>query len=100
MWYALFFFVLHFFPSFRFCFFSFFLFFLPDSSRPFRGRGLVASWQRVPILKDALAYMECTVKSRLETADHWVTYAEVADGNVSKAEGRTASHHRKVGDYY
>lgn len=53
-----------------------------------------------PILKDALAYMECTVKSRLETADHWVTYAEVVDGNVSKAEGRTASHHRKVGDYY
>jgi flavin reductase (DIM6/NTAB) family NADH-FMN oxidoreductase RutF len=53
-----------------------------------------------PILSAALAYMECTVKSRLETSDHWITYAEVVDGNVAKPDGRTAAHHRKIGNYY
>ena len=53
-----------------------------------------------PILSDSLAYMECQVVSRMETNDHWITYAEVKDGNVSKVEGRTAAHHRKIGDYY
>ena len=53
-----------------------------------------------PVLNDALAYIECTVVSRMETADHWITYAHAVDGQVAKAEGRTASHHRKIGDYY
>eukprot|EP00897_Mesotaenium_endlicherianum_P005945 jgi/Mesen1/5379/ME000268S04584 len=53
-----------------------------------------------PILNDALAFMECKVVSRMETNDHWITYAHVNDGNVSKPEGRTAAHHRKLGDYY
>jgi hypothetical protein len=30
-----------------------------------------------PALKDAIAYIECTVVSRMETPDHWVTYAQV-----------------------
>lgn len=53
-----------------------------------------------PVLAASLAFLECTVVSRMETNDHWITYAEVSDGNVAKAEGRTASHHRKLGDYY
>ncbi|CAI5528953.1 unnamed protein product [Closterium sp. Naga37s-1] len=53
-----------------------------------------------PVLAGALAFLECTVVSRMETNDHWITYAEVTAGKVSKPEGRTASHHRKLGDYY
>lgn len=53
-----------------------------------------------PILNDALAYMEATVISRLETADHWIVYATVETGRVSKSEGLTAVHHRRVGNHY
>ncbi|MEL7083184.1 MAG: diflavin flavoprotein [Cyanobacteria bacterium J06597_1] len=53
-----------------------------------------------PILTDALAYMECTVSTRMETSDHWIVYCTVNDGRVSKQDSRTASHRRKVGNYY
>jgi hypothetical protein len=36
----------------------------------------------------------------METPDHWVTYAEVVDGSVSRPELRTAVHRRKVASYY
>ena len=32
----------------------------------------------------------------METADHWVTYAEVVDGQVLQPEKQTAVHRRKV----
>ena len=38
--------------------------------------------------------------SRLETADHWVTYAEVVEGEVAQPDKRTAVHRRKVATYY
>ncbi|WNF14255.1 diflavin flavoprotein [Microcystis aeruginosa] len=53
-----------------------------------------------PILADALAYLECEVVSRMECADHWIVYNKVTDGRVSKPDGLTAVHHRKVGNYY
>jgi flavorubredoxin/flavin reductase (DIM6/NTAB) family NADH-FMN oxidoreductase RutF len=53
-----------------------------------------------PILTDALAYMECHVASRMELSDHWIVYATVDAGRVSKPEALTAVHHRKVGNYY
>lgn len=53
-----------------------------------------------PVLKDAIAHVECRVVSRLETSDHWVTYAEVLDGQVAAPEKRTAVHRRKVANYY
>lgn len=53
-----------------------------------------------PILGDALAYMECTVTSRMEMSDHWLVYSTVQDGKVSNPDGLTAVHHRKVGTYY
>jgi hypothetical protein len=53
-----------------------------------------------PVLKDAIAYMECRVVTRLETPDHWITYCEVTDGTVLQTQRRTAVHHRKVGNYY
>ncbi len=53
-----------------------------------------------PILADALAYMECEVKSRLECGDHWTIYCTVDVGRVSKPDALTAVHHRKVGNHY
>ncbi len=53
-----------------------------------------------PILTDALAYMECHVASRMELSDHWIVYATVDAGRVSKPNALTAVHHRKVGNYY
>ncbi len=53
-----------------------------------------------PILADALAFLECEVISRMEGSDHWIVYSSVDVGRVSKADGMTAVHHRKVGNHY
>ena len=53
-----------------------------------------------PILADALAYMECTVVSRMEVSDHWLVYSQVDQGKVSHPDTLTAVHHRQVGTYY
>jgi flavorubredoxin/flavin reductase (DIM6/NTAB) family NADH-FMN oxidoreductase RutF len=53
-----------------------------------------------PILKDALAYLECRVENRMECGDHWVIYAIVEKGKVLQSEGVTAVHHRKSGSNY
>ncbi len=52
------------------------------------------------ILTGALAYLECSVKSRMECGDHWVIYALVDNGKILQTEGLTAVHHRKSGSYY
>jgi len=51
-----------------------------------RFAGVPASRKRLAHLGDALAYMECKVTSRLELSDHWVVYATVEMGRVSKPE--------------
>ncbi|MBV9388301.1 MAG: diflavin flavoprotein [Chroococcidiopsidaceae cyanobacterium CP_BM_ER_R8_30] len=53
-----------------------------------------------PILNDALAYLECSVKSRMECGDHWVVYATVDNGQVLNSDSLTAIHHRKSGNHY
>ena len=53
-----------------------------------------------PILTEALAYLECTVASRMECSDHWIVYATVDTGRVARPDGLTAVHHRKVGNHY
>lgn len=53
-----------------------------------------------PVLESAIAHMECRVVSRMETPDHWICYAEVEEGQVTKPEARTAVHRRKVASYY
>ncbi len=53
-----------------------------------------------PVLADALAFLSCQVKQRLETPDHWIIYAIVEQGNVADPTSRTAVHHRKVGSNY
>ena len=53
-----------------------------------------------PVLAEALAFLDCQVKQRLETPDHWIIYALVKQGSVADAEAKTAVHHRKVGSNY
>jgi flavorubredoxin/flavin reductase (DIM6/NTAB) family NADH-FMN oxidoreductase RutF len=53
-----------------------------------------------PVLKDALAYLECSVKNRMESGDHWLVYATVENGKVFNQDGVTAVHHRKSGNHY
>jgi flavorubredoxin/flavin reductase (DIM6/NTAB) family NADH-FMN oxidoreductase RutF len=73
--------------------------FAPGADR-FEGIRTQNSENGAPILADALAYMECEVASRLDAGDHWIVYCTVYAGRVSKPEGMTAVHHRKVGNHY
>ena len=73
--------------------------FLPGSDR-FVGVKTYPATDGSPILADALAYMECEVKSRMDCGDHWTIYATVSVGRVSKVDALTAVHHRKVGNHY
>ncbi|WP_413171605.1 diflavin flavoprotein [Anabaena azotica] len=52
------------------------------------------------ILNGALAYLECSVQSRMEAGDHWLVYATVNDGKVLNQDSVTAVHHRKSASYY
>lgn len=73
--------------------------FAPGSDR-FAGIKIYPASNGCPILADALAYLECEVLSRLEGDDHWIVYSSVDAGRVSKPDGLTAVHHRKVGNHY
>jgi len=73
--------------------------FAPGSDR-FAGIKTYSASSGCPILADALAYLECEVISRMEGDDHWIVYSTVDMGRVSKADGVTAVHHRKVGNHY
>jgi flavorubredoxin/flavin reductase (DIM6/NTAB) family NADH-FMN oxidoreductase RutF len=73
--------------------------FAPGADR-FEGVRTQPAENGVPILTDALAYMECEVISRMDGGDHWLVYSTVYAGRVSKPETLTAVHHRKVGNHY
>ncbi|MBD1861036.1 MULTISPECIES: diflavin flavoprotein [Trichocoleus] len=54
-----------------------------------------------PILKDALAYIECRIENRMECGDHWLLYAIADSGKVlQQSNALTAVHHRKTGTHY
>ncbi|MBR8826432.1 MAG: diflavin flavoprotein [Gomphosphaeria aponina SAG 52.96 = DSM 107014] len=72
----------------------------PPGADRFAGVKTQTATNGSPILKDALAYLECEVISRMECSDHWVVYSKVTDGRVSQPDSLTAVHHRKVGNYY
>ena len=73
--------------------------FRPGADR-FEGVNVQTANNGSPILVDALAYLECEVVSRMECSDHWIVYSKVSNGRVSNPDGLTATHHRKVGNYY
>tara|TARA_Y100001978_G_C23698697_1_gene439334 strand:- start:2025 stop:3815 length:1791 start_codon:yes stop_codon:yes gene_type:complete len=52
------------------------------------------------ILPESLAWLDASVKERMECGDHWVIYAEVNYGNVINKDDLTAVHHRKSGSNY
>lgn len=53
-----------------------------------------------PVLKDAVAYLECTVENRMDCSDHWLVYAIVEAGTLNDPDSLTAIHHRKSGNHY
>jgi flavorubredoxin/flavin reductase (DIM6/NTAB) family NADH-FMN oxidoreductase RutF len=73
--------------------------FAPGEDR-FAGLATQESSNGCPILSDALAYLECTVQSRMDCGDHWLVYAVVDNGKVLQSTGMTAVHHRKSGSQY
>lgn len=73
--------------------------FAPGQDR-FEGINIQPAQNGSPILTDALAYLECQVMSRMDAGDHWVVYSRIETGRVSKENGITAVHHRKVGNHY
>lgn len=72
----------------------------PPGADRFAGIKTYPAANGTPILGDALAYLECEVVSRMECSDHWVVYSKVEIGRISKVDGLTAVHHRKVGNHY
>tara|TARA_B100001029_G_scaffold63948_1_gene51800 strand:+ start:416 stop:2200 length:1785 start_codon:yes stop_codon:yes gene_type:complete len=52
------------------------------------------------IISDSLAWLDGSVKERMECGDHWVIYAEVNYGDVLRQGDLTAVHHRKSGSNY
>jgi flavin reductase (DIM6/NTAB) family NADH-FMN oxidoreductase RutF len=54
----------------------------------------------LPILKEALAYLECRVQSRMDCGDHWLVYCAAEAGNVFTPSAKTAVHYRTSGTHY
>lgn len=73
--------------------------FAPGEDR-FSGLNTMEAANGCPILTDALAYLECVVKDRIECGDHWVVYAVVENGKLLKEDGVTAVHYRNTGSHY
>eukprot|EP00993_Chasmostoma_nieuportense_P001459 NODE_233_length_2629_cov_4.838529_g218_i0.p2 GENE.NODE_233_length_2629_cov_4.838529_g218_i0~~NODE_233_length_2629_cov_4.838529_g218_i0.p2 ORF type:complete len:335 (+),score=70.29 NODE_233_length_2629_cov_4.838529_g218_i0:1350-2354(+) len=73
--------------------------FLPGADR-FEGIPTQQASNGSPVLADGIAHLECRVKSRLETPDHWITYCEVMEGTVADPNTKTEVHRRKVANYY
>jgi flavorubredoxin/flavin reductase (DIM6/NTAB) family NADH-FMN oxidoreductase RutF len=73
--------------------------FAPGADR-FAGLQLEHSPGGLPVLPDALAWLECTVKQRMECGDHWLLYAQVQAGAVQDAAATTAVHQRRSGANY
>jgi flavorubredoxin/flavin reductase (DIM6/NTAB) family NADH-FMN oxidoreductase RutF len=72
----------------------------PPGADRFAGLEISESPGQQPILNDALAWIEATVKQRMDCGDHWLLYAEAQQGAVLDAAGTTAIHQRRTGAAY
>ncbi len=72
----------------------------PPGADRFSGLKLDLSPNGQPLLPDALAWLEGSVKQRMECSDHWLIYAEINYGKVLDNDGVTAVHQRKTGANY
>ena len=73
--------------------------FAPGADR-FAGLDLQESPGDQPLLPEALAWLEGSVKQRMECGDHWLVYAEVLHGGLFDPAGSTAVHQRRSGANY
>jgi flavorubredoxin/flavin reductase (DIM6/NTAB) family NADH-FMN oxidoreductase RutF len=73
--------------------------FAPGEDR-FAGIEVETAHNGSPVLKEAMAYLECRVADRMECGDHWVVYATVEEGHLLRGDIKTAVHHRKSGSHY
>ena len=72
----------------------------PPGADRFEGVDWAPASCGAPVLGAAVAYLECTVASRMEGPDHWIVLAHVKDGGVMRPDTKTAVHYRKIGSYY
>ena len=72
----------------------------PPGADRFEGVGVEIAGNGAPALTDAITFLECRVRSRMEVSDHWIVYAEVTRGNLLDADQKTAVHRRKMANYY
>ena len=73
--------------------------FAPGADR-LAGLNLENSPADQPVLPDALAWLDCCVKQRMECGDHWLLYAEARAGALLDPSGSTAVHQRRSGANY
>ncbi len=73
--------------------------FAPGEDR-FEGINIQLTPNEQIIIPESLAWLDASVKERMECGDHWVIYAEVLHGNILKSDSLTAVHHRKTGANY
>jgi len=73
--------------------------FLPGEDR-FEGLDIKLTPNDQIIIPDSLAWLDASIKERMECGDHWVIYAEVLHGNILQSDSLTAVHHRKTGANY
>jgi flavorubredoxin/flavin reductase (DIM6/NTAB) family NADH-FMN oxidoreductase RutF len=73
--------------------------FAPGADR-FAGLELETSPEGQPVLPEALAWLDCRVKQRMECGDHWLIYAEASSGALLDASSTTAVHQRRSGANY
>ncbi len=72
----------------------------PPGANRFEGITIDMSPNEQPVLPEALAWLECSVKKRMECGDHWLIYAEIMHGKLLDPNGTTAIHHRRSGATY
>lgn len=66
---------------------------------PFDGLNVVRSRAGTPVLADALAWLDCTIRGRHDLGDHTVLFGEVVEASVQRA-GDPYVHLRKNGLTY
>jgi flavin reductase (DIM6/NTAB) family NADH-FMN oxidoreductase RutF len=68
----------------------------PPGKTPFDGLALRHSASGCPVLKEALAWLDCRIRSEHETGDHVVVFGEVVEAELLR-DGEPHVHVRKNG---
>ena len=72
----------------------------PPGADRFAGLDVSESPGGQPLLPDALAWIQATVRQRMECGDHWLLYAEAVSGALIDPKGTSAVHQRRTGQRY